>query len=142
MPVTVTRTALGLSVLNINDFTSYYCATDFLGGQVTWNRNQIGSPYVDGQVTTHRTRGNVVEKVGVEILAGSTADLKAKTDAIISAFIQDYFVLTATIDGQQWSYACEAADYQQAFTGPRMFARQGQVLFDVPRRPVPLVGVA
>jgi hypothetical protein len=142
MPVTVTRTALGLSVLNINDFVNYYCATEFLGGQVTWNRNQVSSPWVDGQYTTSRTRQNVMEKIGVEIVAADTADLKAKTDAIISAFMQSYFVLTATIDGATWSYACEAADYQQAFTGPRMYARQGQVLFDMPRRPVPLSGVA
>ena len=140
MSVLVSRTLLGLPALQINDHLNYKVAPQFLGGNVQWNRTKVTSPFLDGEVTTQRTRQNVSEQVAVEIYAGSAAQLQTNTAALIAAFNQDSFTLTVTLDGTVYAYQCEAADAQTMWTGPRMMAHRGQVLFAVPRQPVPLIG--
>ena len=140
MSVLVSRTLLGLPALQINDHLNYKVAPQFLGGNVQWNRTKVTSPFLDGEVTTQRTRQNVSEQIAVEIFAGSAAELQANTAALLAAFSQDSFVLTVTIAGTVYAYQCEAADAQTAWTGPRMMAHQGQVVFGVPRQPLALTG--
>lgn len=141
LSVTVSRDALGLGPLEVAFGDRYYCAPKFLGGQVQWNRKKISSPFVDGEITTQRSRQNVTENIGVEVRAPTSADLQAFTEELIAAFLQDRFTLTVIADGVTWSYRCETADYQVlTWDTARMVARAGQVLFQVPRQPVALSG--
>lgn len=141
LSVTISRELLGLDPLQISDVDSYYVAAQFLGGQVTWNRQKVSSPWLDGEVTTARNRQNVTEQIGVEIRADTNAELQAATAELIAAFCQDSFVLTVIADGGTYAYAGEAADYQVAsWTTPRLVALAGQVVFSMPRQPVPLIG--
>ena len=142
MGVSVTRTQLGLPVLNINDHNAYYVADTFLGGQMAWNRNQVTSPYVDGSVTVNRTRSMVTEQIVVEVLGGpSQALLQANVATLIAAFSQDSYLLSITLpQATTYQYLCEAADYQVSWTSPRFFAKQLQVTFSMPRQPIALVG--
>jgi hypothetical protein len=140
MSVLLSRTPLGLPALQINDHLNYKIAPQFLGGNVQWNRQKVSSPFLDGEVTTQRSRQSVAEQIAVEVFAGSAAELQTNTAALIAAFSQDSFTLTVTLAGTVYAYACEAADVQVAWTGPRMMAHQGQVVFSVPRQPVALVG--
>ena len=141
MTVSVTRTQLGLPVLQINDHNAYYISQSFLGGQMSWTRNQVTSPYLDGAVTVNRTRGMVTEQVVVEVLGGpSQALLQANVATLLAAFSQDSYLLTVIIATTSYEYLCEAADYQIAWTGPRFFAKQAQVTFSMPRQPIPVVG--
>lgn len=137
----VSRDSLGLDPLEIADGNPYYLATQFLGAGVSWDRQQVSSRWVDGDITTSRRRGNVSEQVGVEILAGDMLTLKIYMQALVDAFIQDAYTMTVTLDGQIFGYTCEAADYQNAmWNTPRLAACQGQIMFGVPRRPVALAG--
>jgi hypothetical protein len=140
MSVTLSRTLLGLGDLEINDHLNYAVGPQLLGGTVAWNRQKATSPFLDGEVTTQRSRQNVTEQVAVEVYAGDAAELKANTAALITAFCQDSFVLTVTLEGTFYVYQCEAADVTIAWVGARMMAHQGQVTFAVPRQPVPLLG--
>lgn len=142
LSVTVSRTLLGLSDLPINDHVTYYVAPQFLGGQVQWNRQQVTSPFTDGAVTVYRNRQLVTEQIAVEVMARTGAELKAAVDTLIDAFLQDSFTLTVTSDGATYQYACEAADYALLWAGPRMIARQAQVMLSVPRQPAALAGTA
>lgn len=140
LSVVVGRGLLGLADLEINDHVSYYVAPQFLGGQVAWTRQQVTSPFCDGAVTTYRTRGVVSEQLGVEVLGDSPAEVNTGLAVLLAAFVQDSFAIAVAIGDQTWQYACEAADYQVAWSGPRWLANQLQVLFTVPRQPVPAVG--
>ena len=140
LDVSVSRALLGLADLAINDHLAYYLSPQFLGGQVTWNRQQATSPFVDGAVTTYRTRGMVTEQLGVEVLGDTPGELDGNLAVLLAAFVQDSFHLAVAIGAQSWEYLCEAADYQVAWSGPRFIARQLQVLFGVPRQPVPVAG--
>lgn len=140
MSVALSRTALALPALEINDHLNYAVATQFLGGNVQWNRQQVSSPFLDGQVTTQRSRQNVTEQIAVEIYAGSGNELQINTRTLIAAFSQSDYVLTVVIGGATYAYQCEAADVQTAWVGVRLMANQGQVVFGVPRQPLALLG--
>lgn len=146
MSVVVTRDSLGLADLQINDFINYYVGSEFLGAGVTWNRNQVSSPFLDGQVTTFRNRQNVSEPATVEVLADEPNLLQIAQNTLVQAFLQDFFnvliVIGTGTHKATYQIQCEAADYTVAWTGPRWLATQGQVKFTVPCQPVPIVGGA
>ena len=149
--VNVTRTQLGLSDLNINDGVNYKIsgADQFVQGAVTWERDTTRSPYVEGEFTTNRRRGNVQERLGIEVFKGNSAGisgqgkfaLEANIQQLIQAFTQDAFVLNMTAASgttwqNEWHWACEAADYSVVITGPRLASQQALVTFTVIRNPV------
>src|SRR3954471_7485848 len=143
MSVTVTRTLLGLPDLELNDFVRYSIGAQFLGGNVSWNKQQVGSIFVDGQTTTARSMQNVTEQVAVEVYAEDIDELRANTTEVDQAFFQDSFVMTVTVDGVVYAqYMCEAADRQLTWTGPRLIEHQNAIVYSMPRQPLPLAGVA
>lgn len=141
LSVQLSRAALGLAPLEINDHVSYYVGPQLLGGQVQWTRQQASSPYLDGAVTTSRARQMVTEQIAVEVLGSTAVQVQARAVALVAAVLQDAFTLTLAADASTWSYTCEAADYQLVWSGPRLVARQLQVLLSLPRQPVPAAGV-
>lgn len=140
MSVSISRDSLSLTPLDINDHLSYYVTADSFGRQVQWSRQKAESPFIDGDVTTYRTRQKVNSQIGVEVLGGSQAEVQANVNTLIQAFSQSQYDLSIAIGGANWQYDCEAADYQEVWTGPRWVARQLQVIFTVPNQPVPLIG--
>lgn len=145
LSVLVSRTRLGLGPLQIASGGTYFLTPQFLGATVTWTRQQVGSPFADGQVTTSRVRQNVTETVGVEVRADTYAELDAAISAVIAAFTQDRFTMTievGDVDIATYQYRCEAADYQTlTWNTARLYSMAGQVLFQMPRQPVAVVGV-
>lgn len=138
MSVTITRSSLGLLDLDINDHLNYIVAgPEFLGGQMSWERNQVSSPFVDGDFTVNRRRQNVTENVVIEIMAGSGLELQVNTRVLTQAFSQDEFYMKVEINRATSIYLCEAADYRLITSGPRYVAHQIQSVFSVPRRPIP-----
>jgi hypothetical protein len=138
--VTVTRSLLGLSPLEIASSPDYYIGTQFLGAQVQWERQQVSSSWLDGAVTVNRHRQMVTEQIAVEILDDDLNSVRSKMITLIQAFVQDNFRMTVVAGNSTRIYQCEAADYQDAsWTTPRMAGAQGQILFSVPRQPV-LIG--
>lgn len=136
---TVTRSSLGLSTLNINDHVNYQLGAQIMGGTVTWDRNTVSSPYVDGDVTVSRRRPNINETIQVNILASSQAVMLTNIKALAEAFCQDTYTLTITMSGQTYQYKCESADYSIEW-GIKMHSDQCMMVFSVPRKPIALAG--
>lgn len=142
MSVTMTRTLLALSALELNDHVNYYAAPSS-PAQVSWQHERVSSRWVDDDFTVSRRRPKVVEEMTFEVLAGAVptaATLQTNIGALITAASQDSYTLTVTIDGTSYAWACESADYQVIWSGPRMVARQAQVRLLVPRSPIPSAG--
>jgi hypothetical protein len=141
LSVTVSRDSLGLPPLEIATSPDYYIGTQFLGANVQWDRQQVGSQFLDGMVTVNRHRQMVTEQIAVEITADTMTDVQTKMGDLITAFIQNSFTMVVHAGGSSRVYNCEAADYQDAsWTTPRMAGAQGQVLLSVPRQPAALYG--
>lgn len=141
LSVTLTRDALALVDLQINDHIVYAIGEQLFGGQQTWNRNQVGSPFLDDQVTTFRTRQKVTETVVIEVFGqGSVVTLQSNLNVLINAFQQDQFNIAIQIGSATWQYNCEAADFSVTYQGYRWIEKQVQVTFQVPRSPVPILG--
>jgi hypothetical protein len=139
MSVRVTRTLLGLPDLDINDFVSYYVGANFLGGPQNWNRAQVGSPFLDGQVTTYRQRQNVTEPIQIEVLGGDPAEVTANLSAVVDAFNQDTYTVNIQIGDQNIQYLFESADVTMPWAGARWIANQCQLNFSAQRQPGSLV---
>lgn len=136
----VTRSDLGLAALNINDHTTYRVANEIMGGNVTWDRKTVSSPYVNGDVTIHRRRGNVSERFGIYVYGSNQTNLQNNVKALIDAFSQNSFTLSMTLDSVEWSYRCEASDYQIEWSNAHLFSNQVRVLFNLIRNPIPILG--
>ncbi len=142
LSVTVTRDFLGLPVLELND-DPYQVARTFLGAGVTWERNKVSSPWVDGDLTVSARRGQVNETIQIEIFGDTAGELQSNHDDLIAAFVQARFRLDISIGPDaHYAYRCEAADYKLSWVPERFVAGQLQVEFQVPRHPVPYAGVA
>lgn len=143
LSVVISRDLLGLPALEIAHGEKFYCQPQFMGAQVAYDREQAGSRYVEGSLTTMRRRTVVTEQIGVEVKGDTLAEVKANMEELVSAITQDTFTLTVITDDATWGpYQGEASDYQNAIWSPsRLNSAQGQLVFSMPRQPVPLSGV-
>lgn len=139
LSVVITRTLLSLANLELNDHLNFVAAPSS-PGQVQWQRQQVSSPWVDGAYTVNRHREQVMEELTFEVKGSSDANLQTNLGTIVAAFSQANFTITSTFNGTAYAWACEAADYQVVWDGPRHVAKQLQVRFTVPRSPIPTSG--
>lgn len=113
-------------------------------GSVTWIREVAKSPFAHGATQIGATKDETVAPLTVRVYGTSAADLEAKTAAMLAAFDQFDFVITATIDGVQHSWACNNADYAPGDNGEwdpyHLRALQQVYTFRIPRSPVPILG--
>ena len=140
--LSITRTLLALSPLELNDHTNYYLAPSSPAA-VTWQRQMVSSPWVDDDIVINRRRGKVTEEILLEVRGGLTptqVTLQTNLAAAIAAFSQDTYVLTTTFDGTAYAWNCDAADYQVVWDGPRVISRAVQLRLSVPRSPIPAQG--
>lgn len=137
----VSRPELGLADLNLNDHTNYYVANTIFGGTVSWRRQTVQSPWIEGQFTVGAVRDQVEDKFVVEVKGADQISLQNNLKALVAAFSQSSFNLTVQLDTAYYTYACEASDYTIDWTNTRFIAKQVQVSFSLRRSPVPVNGV-
>lgn len=140
LSVTLSRTLLGLGVLEINDHINYYVA-DLGDHAVSWRRITTSSPWVDGDVTVQRVRQNVTRQVNVEVLGADWGVTQVNARALIDALSQDEFEMTITQDTEVTTYLCEASDYVWRQAKERWHAKRGQMAFSLLTKPIPAAGV-
>ena len=137
----VTRSLLGLGDLDINDHSTYRLAgPQVMGGTVSWDRRQVSSPWVEGDITVSRRRTNVMDQITVYVAGSATDNLNLNLQNLLWAFTQDRYTLSITVGSQQFAWDCEAADYQVTYDTPHLKSLYVPVVFTVPRRPVALSG--
>lgn len=132
----VTRTALGLGDLAVHDpENGYRISSEIAFNVITWRREQVQSPYVAGKITVGRVLDAVDTTVAVEVTAANHATLQARVATLIEAFTQDLFYMTFTLDGTEYKWKCEAADYGMNWEHTRLHAKSTLVAFQFPRHP-------
>jgi|LauGreDrversion4_2_1035121.scaffolds.fasta_scaffold436237_2 hypothetical protein len=140
LSVTLSRTLLSLADLEINDHENYYIAE--LGDlSVAWRRVVTSSPYVDGEITTQRSRQNTNRQVTVEVLGTDWGNAQANARALIDALSQDEFEMTITQDTEVTTYLCEASDYVWKQAKERWHSTRGQLTFGLLSKPMPISGL-
>lgn len=137
----ISRDELGLPLLNLNDHVNYYVSSQVFGAQVSFRRQTVQSPWIEGQFTVGAVRDVVQDKFAVEVMGPDQVTLQNNLQTLIAAFTQDYYDLTLQMDTAVYTYACEQADYTLDWTNTRFIAQQVLVTFAIRRSPVAINGV-
>lgn len=140
LSASLTRPELGLDDLDINDHLNYYLSPNFMGGMVQWTRQQATSPFLDGAVTTYRSRQMVNENITLEVLGDTDAQMWDNVRALIACVCQSKYNLGLAVGSEVHQWMCEAADYQFNWNAPRIIANQVQLVINMPRQPVAIQG--
>jgi hypothetical protein len=112
-------------------------------GQVVYSRVWATSAYMAGAVQVWSVPGMVAATLKMYVYNTASDQVQLQTDltTLINAFTQEGFVLSFTVGGATYSWACNNADYQidpwplQAIIGTRL-----GVTFDIPRQPIAVAG--
>ena len=137
----VTRSQLGLGNLDINDHTTYAIAGPaIMGGGTAWDRKTVNAPWVDGDITVARRRQNVMEQLLVYVAGSDQSTLMSNLRTLRDAFTQDRYTLQITVGSAQNAWDCEAADYSMLYDTAHAYNKYVVATFQIPRKPVPLVG--
>lgn len=140
LSVTVTRTELGLGDLEINDGTTYICTPKLDPGAVSYRREQVKSPFVDGTFTISRVKDQTEFQLVVDVLGSTHSAMQSAVGTLIDAMTQDEFTLKVVIDGATYSWTCEAGDYAMGWSNAHFASTRTAVAFTLPRKPVPASG--
>jgi hypothetical protein len=137
----ITRPILGGGDLNFNDHTNYVLAgPNVMGGTVQWDRQTVSAPWVDGDITVARRRGNVMDQITIYVTGSDQSALNSNISTLISAFTQDRFGMQISTGGANHAWDCECADYQVEWDTVHVYAKYVKVTFTIPRKPVPTAG--
>ena len=141
LSILLSRDLLGLpeSPLSINDHVNYY-VSELGDSQVSWRRQTTSSPWVDGTVTTHRSKENITRNLSVEVLGATMADAASNAKTLIDAISQDYFDISIGIDDALTIYRCEASDYSWVQAKERWHASRGVLTISLIHKPNPQLG--
>jgi hypothetical protein len=136
----VTRDELGLGDLDINDGVNFKVAGAFMGGSVAWQRNNVSSPYIDGDITVSRRRGDIVEPVEIWVYGDNHTELRDNLGELLTAFTQENYNLSFNFDGRNRKYDCKCADYTVSYEQAFVHSKMHKVVFNIPRNPIAIYG--
>jgi hypothetical protein len=140
MQLSMTISRDGESDLELND-GPYLVAKEGLNpGEISYSREQVSSPYIHGQYTTYRTKESPNAQIVINVSSGDHTSLKSDLGTLIDAFSQEVFTLTLVMNGAQWQWQGEAANYSVGFVSERMHALNVPAGFQFPRHPIPKQG--
>lgn len=139
----VTRDELAVaSDLDINDGVSYQLAQGLRVGSVTWRREAVQSPFVEGRIPVHEVKDAAESTVVVYCLGTSNSILNQNIGTLLEAFTEQYsYRLKLKVDSVQYQWDCERADYEVAFSTPTLNALLVPVSLSFHRKPTPFLGV-
>lgn len=126
--------------LDLMDGPYRLSADAFVEQQITWRRNDVTNPFVDGAWTVMALKENVVEQLDVWIRGATTAQTTAAKEALLDALAQLNFGLEVTFDTSIAYYQCSVADVVVKAPRELRFARMLQVSASVPRQPHVRIG--
>jgi hypothetical protein len=117
----VTRDELGLGPL-LADGTTYAVAdAGIADATVTWEDDQVSSPFVEGTYITHGVRGMVAQQMSFRVRGTSQSDLQTNIAALLAAFSQKTFTVQLTLSGVNYAWACRRRSYSVRFDRAMLF---------------------
>jgi hypothetical protein len=138
----VGREELGLGDLDLNDYENYILGRGVRVGAVSWRRDNVTSPYVHGHIPVHEVMDAAESSIDVYVLGETHGALNANLGALLTAFTQQYaYVLGLNVEGVNYQWRCDRADFEIGFATETLVARFLPVKFTFYRHPIPLVGV-
>lgn len=140
LSVTLSRDLLDDTALEINDHVNYYVA-EMGDNQTSWRRQTTSSPWIDGTVTTQRSKENITRSMSVEVLGENWADTLNNAGNLIAAVSQDNFTLTINMYSTVVSYICEASDYSWTQSKERWHSNRGILTVSLIHKPNPISGI-
>lgn len=140
LSVTLSRDLLGDTALEINDHVNYYVA-EMGDNQTSWRRQTTSSPWIDGTVTTQRSKENITRSMSIEVLGTNWADTLNNAGNLIAAVSQDNFTLTIDMYSTAVSYICEASDYSWTQSKERWHSNRGILTVSLIHKPNPISGI-
>jgi hypothetical protein len=151
--MTVTRTELALSPLDINDEGTYYLLYDgFSSGGGRWQRHMVESPYTDGEYEVGKRLRNSEVGIALAVKGATSTALDTAMAALIhpdtGAFTAQYdYQVSVAIDGLTRTWRCYAAEWEVDWKGgwidgivPDLGPYYAPIALAIPRRPVPIAG--
>jgi hypothetical protein len=140
---TVTRAGLDapLGELDLDDGVKFTLGRGLRLGAMTWRREAVESPYVHGRIPVHEVKGAAESALEVYVLGADHATLQANLAELLEAFTAQYeYDLKLLVEGQNYHWRCERADYEVGFITETLMARVLPVRLTFHRHPVPLQG--
>ena len=140
----ITRDELSLADLDLNTDT-YKIIRDMWGpGVVQMEKQRVASPYINGSFPVSQKKQQVEMPLGIRVTGTGYTDCLNKVNTLLRAFEQFEYELSITVEGTEFKYTSEAADYSFGDGGMfqtfHMMAYKQEVRFLIPRRPTPLEG--
>lgn len=138
--VSITVSREGTTDLELEDPASGVEVVTFgLGGR-EWIRDTVEGRYFHGRVMLNKRLATGTAFLVLRVLGGTWQEVRTRHQAVVDAFSQDAYLLTATIDGVTDVRVCEAADIAPAggdeWNKFEIMAGQHQWLFSIPYDPV------
>jgi hypothetical protein len=151
--ITVTRSSLSLSTLDVNDEATYFLLFDgFSEGGGRWDRKMVESPYTDGEYEVGKRLQNSEVLLGLAVKGATQTALDSAMAALINpttgAFTAQYtYNVTVTIAGYARTWTCYAADWEIDWKGgwvdgvvPGTGPFYVPMALAIPRKPIPVAG--
>jgi hypothetical protein len=136
----VSRDELSLPPL-VADGTTYAVAdAGIADATVTWEDDQVSSPFVEGTYITHGVRGMVAQQMAFRVRGTSQTDLQTNIAALLAAFSQKTFTVELAIGGANYAWACRRRSYSVRFDRAMLFATVAYIQVAFERFPTALAG--
>lgn len=145
LSLTITRTELALSALELSDPGNGYEVISVGPGSTSWRREVAKSPWVHGEALVSAVKDVGIAPLSVRVMGTSAAQKETRLGVLLAAFSQFLYTMTVTINGVGYAWACEPADWSVGEDGEfnKFFemAHRSEVKLSIPRNPVPTDGV-
>lgn len=111
--VTIDRTSLSLSALELTDANGYILDRDNFGAAgVTWDIAYVSAPDYHGDDAMRARKTNSSWQLQYEVTGADAAAAKAAKDALCDAVSQFSYTMTLTQDGISEVWTCDPASWQ------------------------------
>lgn len=122
--------------LDLNDGVGYsFEGTSFADRQVTWRRQEVTSPFVEGTYIVGAVRENITEAVSVWVRGETFSELDARVEALIGALGQMTYRFMLRLEDSAHYWTCWPADYTVSGQREYLHSRLVLVKATMPRLP-------
>lgn len=136
----VERDELQLGWLDVIPSNGYYITRDGIGpGGLDHDKVHATSPFVDGDFLVHKRKTMQNIPLSVNVKATSASQLHSRIATLTEAFEQFQYVIQVVIDGKEFVWTCETANWSIGSGGAwedlKLRSYIQTVSLDVPRFP-------
>ena len=122
--------------LDINDGLSFRIAKGLDEAAVSFRREEVTNPFLEGAYVVNALRENMHLNLEVRAIGETHMDMVDTLRKLTDALGQVSFKLQVTVDNAQWTYNCYASDYSVLMPPEYLHARMATVKAQILHHPV------